>query len=86
MGGKKKQFSLVVLVAQAGINYLIEVIAAGGSLSDAKVLGWPVTLVFKESAIHFVHLASSFAPQDGMPSRRIREDATLGNLQKQPGF
>lgn len=32
-------------VVKAGINYLIELIAAGGSKSEAKVLGWPVPLV-----------------------------------------
>lgn len=32
-------------VVKAGINYLMELIAAGGSQSGAGVLGWPVALV-----------------------------------------
>lgn len=42
-------------VVKAGINYLIELIAAGGSQSEAKVLGWPVALASVKLMGHLVN-------------------------------
>lgn len=45
----------VVQVVKAGINYLIELIAAGGRQSEAQELGWPVALLSIKLMGHLVN-------------------------------
>lgn len=59
---------LVVQVVKAAINYLMELIAAGGRQSGAGVLGWPVALVSIKPTGHLVHRRAGFWKT--LPSQR----------------